>query len=252
MRGNTIVERKDVEIGMMPLMLGCSNCILTGKTNEQLAKLQECPYDPRGYFIIKGVEKVILIQEQASKNRIIVEVDKGNVIAQVTSSTHEKKSRTVVASRNGKIYMKHNTFTEDIPIAIIFKALGVSAEQEIFQLVGTQKVFLEILSMSLQETSTLNILTEKQALRYITGKINKSKATKTGRTKIQEAKDILASVVLSHVPCENYDFRAKVRYLGIMVRRVVDAMNDPRKIDDRDYYGNKRLELAGQLVGLLF
>ena len=165
---------------------------------------------------------------------------------------NEKKSRTVVASRNGKIYMKHNTFTEDIPIAIIFKALGVSAEQEIFQLVGTQKVFLEILSMSLQETSTLNILTEKQALRYIAGKINKSKATKTGRTKIQEAKDILASVVLSHVPCENYDFRAKVRYLGIMVRRVVDAMNDPRKIDDRDYYGNKRLELAGQLVGLLF
>jgi DNA-directed RNA polymerase III subunit RPC2 len=31
--------------------------------HEQLARAKECPYDPRGYFIVKGVEKVILIQE---------------------------------------------------------------------------------------------------------------------------------------------------------------------------------------------
>ena len=29
----------------------------------------ECPIDPGGYFIVKGQEKVILIQEQLSKNR---------------------------------------------------------------------------------------------------------------------------------------------------------------------------------------
>ena len=38
-----------------------------------------------GYFIVKRVEKVILIQEQLSKNRIIVEADrKGAVGASVT------------------------------------------------------------------------------------------------------------------------------------------------------------------------
>ncbi|CAG9318227.1 POLR3B [Blepharisma stoltei] len=252
-KGNKIICRSGLEIGMMPIMLGCCNCVLRNKSEEELAKMLECPYDPRGYFIIKGVEKVILIQEQASKNRIIVEIDsKNNVVAQVTSSTHEKKSRTVVQSKGSKIYMKHNTLSEDIPIAIVFKALGVQADQEIFQLVGTQKQYIDALGMSLQECSILNILTEKQALRFIGSKIKNSKAAKTGRTKIEEARDVLATVVLSHVPCENYDFRAKIRYLGIMVRKVIDAMNDPKKVDDRDYYGNKRLELAGQLVGLLF
>ena len=69
---NQKILRK-VEIGSMPMMLGASNCWLKDMTHEQLARVKECPYDPRGYFIIKGVEKVLLIQEQMSKNRIIIE-----------------------------------------------------------------------------------------------------------------------------------------------------------------------------------
>ena len=69
----------------MPIMLRSSNCVLSGKSPAELAKLNECPLDPGGYFIVKGVEKVILIQEQLSKNRMIVEVDrKGLVSCSVT------------------------------------------------------------------------------------------------------------------------------------------------------------------------
>jgi len=28
-----------------------------------------------------------------------------------------------------------------------------------------------------------------------------------------------------------------------MIRRVIEALHDPETVDDRDYYGNKRLEL---------
>ena len=37
-----------------------------------------------------------------------------------------------------------------------------------------------------------------------------------------------------------------------MVRRVIQAQRGPSLIDDRDYYGTKRLELAGSLLSLLF
>jgi DNA-directed RNA polymerase III subunit RPC2 len=47
-------------------------------------------------------------------------------------------------------------------------------------------------------------------------------------------------------------FNGKCRYLALMVRRIIGAMKDPSQLDDKDYYGNKRLELAGQLMSLLF
>jgi DNA-directed RNA polymerase III subunit RPC2 len=59
----------------------------------------------------QGTEKVILIQEQLSKNRIIIDTDQhGEVVASVTSSTHERKSKTNIAAKNGRIYLKHNAF----------------------------------------------------------------------------------------------------------------------------------------------
>ena len=69
-----IVQKRNIEIGRMPIMLGSNKCILYNMSEGQLAKAGECPHDPGGYFVVRGVEKVILIHEQISKNRIILEV----------------------------------------------------------------------------------------------------------------------------------------------------------------------------------
>ncbi|PIK44762.1 putative DNA-directed RNA polymerase III subunit RPC2-like, partial [Apostichopus japonicus] len=81
-RGTQRVIRKNLPIGRMPIMLRSSNCILTGKSPAELAKLNECPLDPGGYFVVRGSEKVILIQEQLSKNRMIVELDRKGIVLQ--------------------------------------------------------------------------------------------------------------------------------------------------------------------------
>ena len=76
------------------------------------ASAGECPLDPGGYFVVRGTEKVILIQEQLSKNRIIIDLDsKGQVTASVTSSTHERKSKTnIVLSKRTSLALRHNAF----------------------------------------------------------------------------------------------------------------------------------------------
>lgn len=42
----------------MPIMLRSSHCVLTGKSEHELAKMNECPHDPGGYFIVRGQERV--------------------------------------------------------------------------------------------------------------------------------------------------------------------------------------------------
>ncbi|CAO2039776.1 unnamed protein product, partial [Urochloa humidicola] len=108
-----VKTKKDIIIGYMPIMLRSRNCILNEKDEAELARYGECPLDPGGYFVVKGTEKVILIQEQLSNNRIIIETDnKRRVIAAVTSSTHEVKTKTVICLDKEKIYLHLNQFTK--------------------------------------------------------------------------------------------------------------------------------------------
>lgn len=83
-RGRQRVIRRAVPIGRIPIMLRSSKCVLSNKTPAQISVLNECPLDPGGYFVVNGTEKVILVQEQLSKNRIIVETDPKKDIVQAS------------------------------------------------------------------------------------------------------------------------------------------------------------------------
>lgn len=253
-RGNQRIVRNNLPIGRMPVMLRSSNCVLSGKTPSEMAKLNECPIDPGGYFIVKGVEKVILIQEQLSKNRMIVDIDrKGLVTCSVTSSTHEKKTKTNLLTKHNKVYMRHNAFTEDIAIAIIFKAMGFESDQEIVQMVGTEEQILAGMAPCIEECHKAQVFTQKQALKYIGTKIRQRRMWGgPKKSKNEEARELLAETILAHVPVVEWNFKVKGVYLALMTRRLLLAIGETTRVDDRDYYGNKRLELAGQLLSLLF
>jgi DNA-directed RNA polymerase III subunit RPC2 len=85
-KGKQMTRRSNIAIGRMPIMLKSATCRLAGKNDRQMAQMNECALDPGGYFIVNGTEKVILVQEQLSKNRVIVEADpkKGITSASVT------------------------------------------------------------------------------------------------------------------------------------------------------------------------
>lgn len=254
-RGKQIVSKRNIEIGRMPIMLRSSHCALADKTPEEMMLLKECPLDPGGYFIIRGVEKVILIQEQLSKNRIIVETDRlGCIGATVQSSTQEKKSKThIVFGKNGRVSLKHNSLTIDVPVCIIMKAMGVESDKEICELVcGNDSAYLELFASSVEETASMNISTKKAALEFIGAKVkrqfNPGNRIMVKKEPIDEALTLLAEILLAHVPVEcdengEHNFRAKSVYVALMVRRTIQAVKDGGIVDDRDFIGNKRLEL---------
>lgn len=255
-RGNKLIRRKDIQIGRMPIMLRSANCVLRGKSEQELACMNECSVDPGGYFVVRGQEKVILVQEQLSKNRVIVESLKGITQASVTSSTHERKSKTYVLLKKDRIYIRHNILVEDVPIVIVLKAMGIQSDQEILQLVaGSDKVYQDEFLINFEDAMRDDIQTQQQALEYIGSRVKIMRrpiGTNQRRNYQQEAIEALSSIIITHVPVLGMNFRPKAIYIAYMVKRVLMAKHDPELVDDRDYVGNKRLELAGQMLSLLF
>lgn len=262
-RGDQRVIKNNLPIGRMPIMLKSDNCILRGKSFSELVKLQECPHDSGGYFIINGNEKVILIHEQLAKNRMLIEE---GPVCLVTSESLERKSRTnIVWNKKSQILLKHNAFVEDVPICIVLRAMGLTSDIEIVDLICSDEarsIDENILLPSIAQANDANVWTNEQALRYLASKMKMSinfMPTKLSnqydhrrKSQIESVKELLATTVVAHIPVIKDDYKAKALYICQMVRRFIKAINNPEFIDDRDYYGNKRLELAGSLLSLLF
>lgn len=250
------VRKTDVLIGRVPMMLRSSKCVLHGRSESEMSFLNECAVDPGGYFIVRGQEKVILVQEQLSKNRVIVESFKGVIQASVTSHTANIKTKTYVLVKKGHLYLKHNSLVEDVPVAIIMRAMGVQSDHEILLLAaGNDAQYQDEFAPNLELAALEGVFTQEQALDFIAARlkpdrfINKHKEFKTPK---QQALEKLAGTIIPHVEVEGLNFRPKALYIAHMTRRVLMAINDPKLVDDRDYVGNKRLELAGQMLSLLF
>lgn len=128
------------------------------------------------------------------------------------------------------------------------KAMGVTSDKEIIQLLcGTDERYQEAFGVSLEEAAKNKIFTRKQALEWIGVRTSQNSETSvSGNQKLSYpdiANQTLAAMVLGHVPVKNMNFRPKCIYLATMARRVLMAMIDESMVDDRDYVGNKRLEL---------
>lgn len=256
-RQSGVVRKTDVMIGRMPMMLRSSKCVLNGRSESEMAWLNECAVDPGGYFIVRGQEKVILVQEQLSKNRIIVETFKGVIQASVTSHTANVKTKTYVLVKKGHIYLKHNTLNEDIPVAIMLRAMGVQSDHEILLLAaGNDAQYQDEFANNLELAAIEGVFTQEQALEYIATRLKPDRFGDRARNREKTAKQIalekIAGTIIPHVEVEGMNLRPKALYIAFMTRRVLMAMNDPKLVDDRDYVGNKRLELAGQMLALLF
>ena len=60
-------------------MLRSDFCVLNDRNNVNPADMGECRYDPCGYFIVNGAEKVIVSQEKIADNKLyIFKVNKAN------------------------------------------------------------------------------------------------------------------------------------------------------------------------------
>lgn len=244
-----------VYIGRLPVMLRSELCNLSGMTRKELCEHHECPYDFGGYFIGNGNERVLVSFENMSTNNVYVFDLKGNYVVQCRSIVSPIFIYPVVKADINKIEMTsfHVSFpnVKDLPICTLFTALGAGDFfQYLFrtgQTVDDLKYF-DLLYKSYEDSYVVN--TKKKALLEIARK----SGMKGGKDEelIAKAKDIIRGDVLPHLGISDACNIKKAYFLGYMLRRLLSVLTGERKEDDRDHYGNKRIDTSGALMQQLF
>ncbi|XP_074354686.1 DNA-directed RNA polymerase III subunit 2-like isoform X2 [Apium graveolens] len=243
-RGGTLRLTKQHMIGKIPLMLKSKACPLRDLNEEKLIKHGECPLDPGGFFIIQGQEKVLLIREELARNKIFIGRDeKDRVQATVWSRTRTMESAAVLVLDDGIVYLSLSQFSTEVPVMVVFKAMGMELDSEIRDLVGPERKYLDKFELSVQDCKIRGIKTQKDALKFL--EVRKS-------AQGVRALDILREIFLCHLPVVGNNFSAKCIFVAFMVKRMVKRMYTESITDDLNYVGNRRLELPGDLLSLLF
>nr|XP_002128916.1 DNA-directed RNA polymerase II subunit RPB2 [Ciona intestinalis] len=256
-------------IGKIPIMLRSTYCLLSGLTDRDLTELNECPLDPGGYFIINGSEKVLIAQEKMATNTVYVFKKKDSKYAFTSEirSSLENSSRPTssmwvnMLARGGQGVKKSAIgqritaiipyIRQEIPIIIVFRALGFVSDRDILEHIiydFDDPEMMEMVKPSLDEAFVIQ--EQNVALNFIGSRGAKPGVTKEKR--IKYAREILQKEMLPHVGISDFCETKKAYFLGYMVHRLLSAALGRRELDDRDHYGNKRLDLAGPLLAFLF
>lgn len=76
--------------------------------------------------------------------------------------------------------------------------------------IGSEGVFAQALLPCIEECISRNVQNRTQALEYIGSRVRLyRKGYSVGRSSAEEAQEVLAGVVLSHIPTFQYNFRNK-------------------------------------------
>jgi len=250
-------------LGKIPVMLRSHEaCLLRMHTNRGLNSLGECEYDQGGYFIINGSEKVIVAQERMSTNHVYI--FKGKEHRAEIRSVKEDSSKApssffirLVKPPKGSsvvgrvLHAEMRNVGREVPVVILFRALGIDNDGSILQHICytlDDMAMLEMLRPSLEEAAPIN--NQELALDWI-GRSSTPPGCPRER-RITFAKEYLATQFLPHVGTKRMLETEKAYFLGYMINRLLSCVMARRDFDDRDHYGNKRLDLAGPLMGNLF
>jgi len=266
-----VQEYKKTCIGKVPIMLKSNFCMLTSYTTDRdLALLGECTFDEGGYFVINGSEKVLIAQEKMSNNQVYVfelKKSKYTFLAEIRSMPKYMSGPTAtlyckMLSRKNKaagtsgqpIVAAIPYIRTDIPVVIVFRAFGLVADRQILERICydfDDKPMLEALRPSLEQAFVIQ--SRNVALDYIGRRGSTDGATRERR--IGYAEEILQKKLLPHVGIgadrELWETK-KTYFFGYVVHRLLLAHLGRRELDDRDHYGNKRMDLAGPLLAGLF
>uniref|UniRef100_A0A8C9ENF6 DNA-directed RNA polymerase subunit beta n=2 Tax=Neognathae TaxID=8825 RepID=A0A8C9ENF6_PAVCR len=240
-----------------------------GLTNRDLVEQKACACYYHVSFCVLVSTQVLIAQEKMATNTVYVFAKKDSKYAYTGEcrSCLENSSRPTstiwvsMLARGGqgakksaigqRIVATLPYIKQEVPIIIVFRALGFVSDRDILEHIiydFEDPEMMEMVKPSLDEAFVIQ--EQNVALNFIGSRGAKPGVTKEKR--IKYAKEVLQKEMLPHVGVSDFCETKKAYFLGYMVHRLLLAALGRRELDDRDHYGNKRLDLAGPLLAFLF
>ncbi|BBL45294.1 DNA-directed RNA polymerase subunit B'' [Nanobdella aerobiophila] len=237
-----------VSIGRLPIMIRSKYCNTYGLSEEELIKLGEDPTDRGGYFIINGSEKVIILSEELSTNRFYVQEANSPVKYSgylLSEAVTLQSSHRMELMKDGILYISFERYKR-IPLIPLIKALGLSKDSEIAQLINEDDNFEETF-INLLEYQDMNEIDDN--IRFLADRLRL-----TGNFDVKKEKllGILDSKLLPHVGTEPKDRLWKAYNLAKMARKILLLAHGKIKEDIKDHFSNKVVRTPGELLREMF
>lgn len=238
-------EEFEVQIAKMPIMLKSDKCVLKGKSKEELIALGEDPFEPGGYFVISGTEKVVVLIEDLALNKFFVdEIDVVEPLGRMFSERGVYKSlQEIKRLKDGSYVYTFGNF-KNIPIFLLIKALGITKDKDIVELteVADSDVIFQMSEYSVVKTS-------EEAIEVLSKKFN---LVGSSKEKGDRVSFYLENFVLPHVGTTIEDRENKAALICKMFKKYYKILNKQASLDDKDHFANKKVKLVGQLFEQLF
>jgi DNA-directed RNA polymerase II subunit RPB2 len=254
-------------IGKIPIMLQSKLCVLSDISNKHLQDLDECRFDKGGYFIVSGSEKVVVSQDRVSNNQVFVYTSKNpkyKFYAECLSTDPNRfgnpkktsirflKDITSKRAIGNTLHVGIPMLKQEIPLFILFRALGVMSDKDIVEMCVhdiNDSEIVQYLYYSIEESC--DIVSQEDGLDYIARFINipqkylDEKIEDKEKDRIHKHKFVMDLLINQLLPHAGRVLRDKAVFLGYITYRLLSVISGRKDMDNRDHYMNKRVDTVG-------
>jgi DNA-directed RNA polymerase II subunit RPB2 len=249
-----IREYKRMPLFQLPILLHSRFCILHGKPASFLREAGECPQDQGGYFIVEGSEKILMTRQEQAFNTFYVQSqpnnDKVKTYGNITCLSSETRQVKVVSFNwvraTDTLVVTLPFVRTPIPIFMLFRAMGVQADQDILSLIYPD---LESPEAKLAVPELLPSIAESFPFMDTYSAVQFIKTMTKGFSE-EHVYDILFNQTFIHIS-DKYG-GSRVHFLADCVRRFMRVHLGIDQNADKDDTRNQRALTSGYLIRMLF
>lgn len=241
------IDKDEVYVGELPVMLKSKLCYLSGKDKEELIEAHEDPDDPGGYFIINGTERVLVGIENLAPNRIMTSLKEknGKKTAKATVLSQKKGYRSRVDLKRrytGELRINYRYGPRRLNLIHMLRALGLETKNDILKAFSDEQYIKNDILLNLEQVEDAF---EDSGIDALGKRVAKGQKEEYRESTV---KYHLNNNMLRHIGTDEDTWLNKAYYLVRMAEKCIRVAHGKEEPCDRDHYANKRISISGGLM----